>query len=55
VTPHVLRHTFATAVLQKGISLTAIQKTLGHDQLATIAIYLTLTDTHVVEEYSQKS
>jgi site-specific recombinase XerC len=36
------------------ISLAAIQKILGHDRLATTAIYLNLTDTHVVEEYSQK-
>jgi integrase/recombinase XerD len=54
VTPHVLRHTFATTALQKGISLAAIQKILGHDRLATTAIYLNLTDIHVVEEYSQK-
>jgi integrase/recombinase XerD len=49
-----LPRTFATLALQKGISLAAIQKILGHDRLATTAIYLNLTDTHVVEEYSQK-
>ena len=54
VTPHILRHTFATLALQKGISLAAIQKILGHDRLTTTAIYLNLTDAHVVEEYSQK-
>jgi integrase/recombinase XerD len=54
VTPHVLRHTFATRALQKNISLAAIQKILGHDRLTTTAIYLNLTDTHVVEEYEQK-
>ena len=54
VTPHVLRHTFATLAIQKGISLAAIQKILGHDWLGTTAIYLNLTDTHVVDEYSQK-
>ena len=54
VTPHVLRHTFATLALQKHISLAAIQKILGHDRLTTTAIYLNLTDTHVVEEYEQK-
>ena len=54
VTPHVLRHTFATLAIQKGISLAAIQKILGHDRLGTTAIYLNLTDTHVVDEYSQK-
>ncbi|MGI2257180.1 tyrosine-type recombinase/integrase [Candidatus Cardinium hertigii] len=32
VTPHVLRHTFATLALQKGISLASVQKILGHDR-----------------------
>ena len=54
VTPHVLRHTFATLAIQKGISLAAIQKILGHDRLGTTAIYLNLTDSHIVEEYAQK-
>ena len=54
VTPHVLRHTCATTMIQKGISLAAIQKILGHDRLSTTAIYLNLTDEHVVSEYEQK-
>ena len=36
------------------IQMAAIQKILGHDRLGTTAIYLNLTDTHVVDEYSQK-
>jgi len=54
VTPHVLRHTWATLALQKGMSLAAVQKILGHDHLSTTAIYLNLTDQHVVEEFEQK-
>ena len=54
VTPHILRHTFATLALQKGISLAAVQKILGHDRLATTAIYLNFTDAHVVEEFRDK-
>ncbi len=54
ITPHILRHTFATLALQKGISLAAVQKILGHDRLTTTAIYLNLTDAHVVDEYSSK-
>jgi integrase/recombinase XerD len=54
VTPHVLRHTWATLALQKGLSLAAVQKILGHDRLATTAIYLNLTDAHVVEEFEAK-
>ncbi|MFH1833789.1 MAG: site-specific integrase [bacterium] len=54
VTPHVLRHTWATLALQKGLSLAAVQKILGHDRLTTTAIYLNLTDSHVLEEYMAK-
>ncbi|NNM59468.1 MAG: tyrosine-type recombinase/integrase [Legionellales bacterium] len=54
VTPHILRHTFATLALQKGISLAAVQKILGHDRLATTSIYLNFTDIHVIEEYALK-
>jgi integrase/recombinase XerD len=54
VTPHVLRHTWATLALQKGLSLAAVQKILGHDHLSTTAIYLNLTDARVVEEFEAK-
>lgn len=54
VTPHILRHTFATLALQKGISLAAVQKILGHDRLTTTAIYLNFTDSHVIDEFTSK-
>ncbi len=47
-------HTFATLALQKHLSLATVQKILGHDRLTTTAIYLNLTDTHIIEEYEQK-
>ena len=54
VTPHILRHTFATLALQKGISIASVQKILGHDRLITTSIYLNFTDDHVVDEFTKK-
>ena len=54
ITPHTLRHTFATLALQKGVSLAALKKMLGHERLSTTAIYLNLRDQHVVEEFEAK-
>jgi integrase/recombinase XerD len=54
VTPHVLRHTFAVTAVQKGISLPALQRLLGHDQLVTTEIYLNLSPEEVVREFREK-
>lgn len=48
MTPHVLRHTFAATALQKGFSLATAQKILGHDRLQTTAIYLRISDRHLL-------
>jgi integrase/recombinase XerD len=54
VTPHVLRHTFAVTAIQKGISLPALQRLLGHDRLTTTEIYLNLSPEDVVREFRAK-
>lgn len=54
VTPHVLRHTFAVTAVQKGISLPALQRLLGHDRLTTTEIYLNLSPEEVVREFNAK-
>jgi integrase/recombinase XerD len=54
VTPHVLRHTFSVTAVQKGISLPALRRLLGHDHLATTEIYLNLSPEHVIQEFNAK-
>jgi integrase/recombinase XerD len=50
----VLRHTFAVSIVQKGISLPALQRLMGHDRLTTTEIYLNLSPEHVIEEFEAK-
>lgn len=54
VTPHVLRHTFSVTAIQKGISLPALQRLLGHDRLTTTEIYLNLSPEEVIREFQTK-
>jgi integrase/recombinase XerD len=54
VTPHVLRYTFSVTAIQKGISLPALQRLLGHDHLAATEIYLNLSPAEVMREFREK-
>lgn len=49
--PHVLRHTFATAMLNNGADLEAIRELLGHESVATTEIYTHTTFADLKKEY----
>lgn len=51
--PHVLRHSFATAMLAHGAQLEAIQQLLGHESVVTTAIYTHTTLAELQNEYAQ--
>jgi integrase/recombinase XerC len=53
VTPHVLRHSCATHLLERGASLKFVQEFLGHENMATTQIYLTVSASWLKKSYEE--
>lgn len=53
ITPHVLRHSFATHLIEHGADIRSVQELLGHENVVTTEIYTHLANSFIKENYNE--